>query len=104
MFGKSRVVLKHQQSWPIAKKELFAAVVSVDLMSQAQKVLQVPHCQKFFWCDSKVVMQWISNPDLRLEKFTARRIDRILLYSQSEEWHFCPTLQNSADVATRPIA
>ena len=103
VFGKSRVVLKHQQNWPIAKKELFAAVISVELMAKAIDALQLPKCQKFFWCDSKVVLQWLSNPELRLDKFTSRRIDRILLYSQPHEWHFCPTDDNPADVASRPL-
>ena len=103
VFGKSRVVLKHQQNWPIAKKELFAAVISVELMAKAIDALQLPKCQKFLWCDSKVVLQWLSNPELRLDKFTSRRIDRILLYSQPHEWHFCPTDDNPADVASRPL-
>ena len=104
VFGKSRVVLKHQQNWPIAKKELVAAVIAVDLMQSAFKALLLPECTKSFWCDSKVVMQWISNPDLRLDKFTWRRTNYILLHSHPEEWQFCPTLDNPADVATRPLA
>ena len=49
-------------------------------------------------------MQWISNPDLRLNKLTWRRTNYILLHSRHEEWQFCLTLDNPADVATRPLA
>ena len=78
-------------------------MISANLMTQALKALQLPHCKKFLWCDSKVVMQGISNPDLRLDKFTSRRVDQILLFSQPSEWHSCPTEENPADVATRPL-
>ena len=56
-FGKSRVVLNHQQNRKIAKKELFAAVISDELMAEAIDTLQPPKCQKFFWCESKVALQ-----------------------------------------------
>ena len=72
-------------------------------MAKAIDALQLPKCQKFFWCDSKVVLQWLSDRELRLQKFTSRRIDRIFLYSQPHEWHFCPTDNNPADVASRPL-
>ena len=57
VFGKSRVVLNHQQKWPLAKKELVAAVIAVDFMQSAFKALLLPERTKSFWCDSKVVMQ-----------------------------------------------
>ena len=70
----------------IVKKEPVAAVIVVDLMQSAFKALQLPECIKSFRCDSKVVMQWISNPDLLLNKFTWRRTNYILLHSTPEEW------------------
>ena len=96
VFGESRVVLKQQQNWPIAKKELFAAVISIELIAKAVDALQLQKCQKF-------LLQWLSNPELRLEKFTSRRIDRILLHSRPHKWHFCSTDDNPADVAYRPL-
>jgi len=72
VFGKSRVVLRNQQNWAIARKELVAAVMSAELMKAASDALQLPDCTQFFWCDSKVVLQWIKNPELRLAKFIYR--------------------------------
>ena len=63
VFGKSRVAQKPQQNWPIAKKKFFAAVISAELMAKAIDVLQLPKRQNFFWCESKVVLQWLSNPE-----------------------------------------
>ena len=103
VFGKGRIVLKHQQNWPIAKKELNAAIMAVNLLEEANKALNLPNCKTFCWCDSKVVMQWICNGDLRLDRFTARRVDFILCHTHPDDWHFCPTQENPADVPTRPI-
>ena len=102
-FGKSRIVLRGQQNWAIARKELVAAVLSAELMKSAIDALQLPNCSKYFWCDSKVVLQWIKNPDLRLAKFIARRIDVISRLSRPNEWAYCTTNTNPADVATRPV-
>ena len=49
-------------------------------------------------------MQWISYPDLFLDKFTWRRTNYIPPHSRPEELQFFPTLDNPADVATRPLA
>ena len=72
-------------------------------MNSANDALQLPKCKKYFWCDSKVVLQWITNQDLRLPKFVARCIDIILCMSHAEDWHYCATDANPADVATRPL-
>ena len=40
---------------------------------------------------------------MRLNKYTSRRIDRILLHSQPHEWHFCLTDNNQAYAASRPF-
>ena len=94
-------MLKNQSSWPIARKELVAAVNSVKLMNHAVTALKIDSCRKL-WCDSRTVLQWILNPDLRLKKFIARRVNNILLLSDASEWHYCPTQLNAADVGSRP--
>ena len=48
VFGRSKVVLKHQESWPIARKELVAAVTTVELLKQAFDALALPNCKHYF--------------------------------------------------------
>ena len=103
VFGKSRIILRHQQNWPIGRKELVAAVMSVKLLDDAFQALRLPKCTKHFWSDSKVVLQWILNPNLRLPKFIARRIEIIHRLSNLNNWKYCATDANPADVATRPL-
>ena len=101
VFGKSKVVLRHQESWTIARKELVAAVTTAELAKQAFDALRLPGCKIYFWCDSKNVLQWIHNKDLRLDRFISRRIAKILLLSDPDSWKYCHTSLNPADVASR---
>ena len=99
--GRSKVVLRNQNSWPIARKELVAAVTTVELSKQALNALELPGCKLYFWCDSRNVLQWIQNRDLRLDKFISCRITKIVLYSELESWRYCHPSVNPEDVASR---
>ena len=77
--------------------------MSVELMASAAKALGLPHYTRHFWCDSKVVLQWVTNPNLRLPKFISRRLELIRRVSSTSDWRYCETKSNPADVATRPL-
>ena len=47
------------------------------------------------------MLQWLKNPDLHLNKFITRRVDHILMLSSENEWRFCPSKWNAADVGSR---
>ena len=102
VFGRSKTVLRNQDSWPIARKELVAALTTAALSKQALNALELLGCKLYFWCDSRNVLRWIQNKDLRLDKFISRRIAKILFYSEPESWRYCYTSVNPADVASHP--
>ena len=102
VFGRSKVVLRHQGSWPIACKELVAALTTTELSRQAFEALGLPGCKRYFCCDSRNVLQWIKNKDLRLDKFISRRVEKILLLSEPTDWKYSATSLNPADVAFHP--
>ena len=70
-------------------------------MLQALKALEDLFCTVKFWTDSQVVLKWITNPELHLSRFVKRRIDKIILVSPPDSWHYVGTSINSADVDTR---
>ena len=72
IFGKCTIVQQHQSSWPIARKELTAAINTSKLMYQANEALKLDISKRYFWCDSQTVLSWIKNPDLHLNKFITR--------------------------------
>ena len=102
VFSRSKVVLRNQDSWPITRKELVAAVTTAELSKQALNALELLGCKLYFWCDSRNVLQWIQNKDLHLDKFISRRIAKILLYSEPESWRYCHNSLYPAYVASRP--
>ena len=48
------------------------------------------------------MIQWLKNPDLRLNKFITRRVNHILILSSEAKWRLCPSKLNAADVDSRP--
>ena len=56
VWGKSKVVLRHQESWPIARKEWVAAVATAELPKKAFVALGLPDCKQYFWSDSGNVL------------------------------------------------
>ena len=62
-----------------------AAVNTTQLMKSDFDALKLFACLKFFWCNSRTVLQWIKNPDLRLNRFISHRMADILLLSQESE-------------------
>ena len=48
VFGKCNIVLANQFSWPIARKELVAALNPAKLLKQASDALEIPNCSNFF--------------------------------------------------------
>ena len=80
---------------------MVAVVTTAELSKQALNALGLPGCKLYFRCDSRNMLQWIQNKDLRLDKFVCRRIANILLYSEPESWRYCHNSVNPADVASR---
>ena len=96
VFGRSKVVLRHQESWPITRKKLLAALTTTGLSRQAFEALGLSGCKRYFWCDSRNVLQWIKNKDLRSDRFISQRVEKILLLSEPTDWRFCATSLNPA--------
>ena len=98
LMGKSSGVLISQSGWVISRKELEAARMCSELMLQAEKALERFNCNNFFWTDSRLVLGWITNPDLNLSRFVKRRVDKILRVAPNDGWNYVSTEENPADV------
>ena len=72
LLGRSRLVLTYQANWVISRKELEAAKLCSDLMVLAKGAIRHLDCSIHFWTDSKVVLGWITNPNLKLARFVKR--------------------------------
>ena len=48
VFGRSKVVLRHQESRPIARKESVTTLTTPELSKQAFEALGLPGCERYF--------------------------------------------------------
>ena len=104
MLVKSKVVLTSQSGWFISSKELEAAKMCSELMFQAEKALERFKSNKLFWTNSRVVLGWITNPDLNLSRFVKHRVNKILRVAPCDVWNYVIVEENPADVGTRDSA
>ena len=68
------------------------------------KELKLLDCFVFYWADAASVLHLISSDEKRYKIFVANRLSLIRQYSSPDQWHFCPTSLNAADVGTRSIS
>lgn len=100
VMGKSRVAPK-KKVVTIPRLELQAATLAVKVGGFLQKELQYPGMACHYWTDSETVLGYIGNETKRFHLFVFNRIQRIRETTSPENWHYIPTTDNPADVASR---
>ena len=97
--SKCRVAPLKRLSLP--RLELMGAVVGSRLGHYITEALGLTDSEVIYWTDSMVVQHWIKGPTARWKSFVASRVSEICQNTSSAVWHFCPGLQNPADMLTR---
>ena len=80
--------------------ELMAALVGARLANHIVETLQPRNIT--YWSDSQIVIHWL-NTERQLKRFVKNRIDEIKCLTKVEQWRYCPTADNPADLQTRGI-
>ena len=83
--------------------ELKAALVLAHLIISVKDAIQ--QCLKienlFCWSDSNVVLYWIHNECKKQKTFVENRLRKIRNLVNKENWSYCPTHNNPADIVSR---
>ncbi|XP_030767900.1 uncharacterized protein LOC115891552 [Sitophilus oryzae] len=87
----------------IPKLELCAAVLLAELTQRVFQALNMDIQSVHYWCDSKIVLSWISASAHKWKTFVANKVARIQELSNPNEWHYVHTSDNPADLISRGL-
>ena len=100
--SKTRVAPLKELSIP--RLELMAARILAQLMNTVRNAIQsqlrVDGVR--FWLESKTALSWIRNRG-EWKQFVRHRVDEILRLTNKEEWAYCSTVENPADLGSRGV-
>ena len=98
-FGESKLTPKGIGTIP--RKELAAALAGVQAQERVRKALARTPDYTNYYCDSRIVLGYLTNTTSCFTKYVSRRIDMILSRSNASDWHFIPGNMNPAHHGTK---
>ena len=107
---KCQIVSSKTRVAPLAKQtiprlELLSNLTASRLLKSVSQALHddVRIDEVFNWTDSMISLWWITNTDKEYKQFVENRVAEIRRNSPPEQWRYCPTADNPADIASRGI-
>ena len=82
--------------------ELCAAVEAAKGATAITSELRRKPCGKYLYCDSMVVLGYLTNDQRRFSKYVERRVCTILDHTSQNDWHYVNTRNNPTDYSSRP--
>ena len=96
--SKTRVAPLAEQTIP--RLELLSNLAASRLLksvSQALEAVRIDHV--FNWTDSMISLWWITNTNKEYKQCVENRVAEIRRNSPPQQWRYCPTAENPADIA-----
>jgi len=100
VIAKSRVAPLKQLTLP--KLELMGTLTAARLCDFVVQALHPLSLSTYFWSDSQIILHWIKG-DKHTNTFVNHRVTEILRFSTPDQWRYCSTQDNPADLLTRGI-
>lgn len=97
--GDSKIAPKGATSIP--RLELCAAMLAAQAAKEAIEELMADVSKVTFYCDSLVVLGYLSNEERRFKRYVARRVQITLTSAPLKDWQYISTDKNPADIASR---
>ena len=100
--SKTRVAPLKELSIP--RLELMSARILAQLMDTVRNALlsQLKVDGVRYWLDSKTALSWIRNNG-EWKQFVRHRVNEVLKLSSKEDWSYCRTEENPADLGSRGV-
>lgn len=83
--------------------ELCAALLGARLCAKIMKSLTLRIVSQHFWCDSTIVLGWLSTSQNQLPPFVRARVSEIQELTQDFAWRYVPSSDNPADLVSRGV-
>ncbi|KAL0859308.1 hypothetical protein ABMA27_011110 [Loxostege sticticalis] len=83
--------------------ELCGALLGSRLCAKVKESLTLPVSRCIFWCDSTIVLSWLSKPSTELKPFVRHRVNEIQETTFGSTWNYVPTRDNPADLVSRGV-
>ena len=91
-----------QAATSIPRLELCAAVSATQCASQLVSELKIKPESVSYFTDSTIVLGYIMNQTKKFSRYITRRVEIIHKLSPICDWHYINTIENPADIASRP--
>ena len=101
LMAKSRVT--PMRATTIPRLELSAAAVASKVSNLLNSELDIAPLLNEYWCDSKIVLGYITNEVKRFKIYVANRAQLIREMTDIDRWHYIPSADNPADFASRGL-
>ena len=102
MMAKTRLVpQKASVVKTIARIELNAAKLAVQLYLILKRELTLKIEDVIFWSDSSTVLAYLSNKTSRYQCYVAHRVEFICGHKENSQWRYVPSNENVADILTK---
>ena len=87
----------------VPRLELTAAVLAAKVTNFVINELDTKFFKVFLWTDSTVVLRYMNCTSVRFTTFIANRLEILHSLTDCEQWHYVPSKQNPADIASRGV-
>ncbi|KAJ8713648.1 hypothetical protein PYW07_014018 [Mythimna separata] len=87
----------------IPRLELCGALLGTRLCAKVQSSITLPVARCRFWCDSTIVLSWLSISPSLLKPFVRNRVNEIQESTVGNTWSYVPSRDNPADLVSRGL-
>lgn len=91
------------KSCTIPRLELSASLLGARLCTKVQNSITHKIDACYFWCDSTIVLGWLSTPSSQLKQFVRNRVHEIQESTAGHTWSYVPSKENPADLVSRGV-
>ena len=101
VMARNRIAPLKQQTLP--RLELMGAAIAAQMYTMISSSTQCKIKSTRMWCDSQIVLHWL-NSTKKLKQFVSNRVAVITKVCPAQNWGYCPSADNPADLLTRGIS